>query len=776
MLKVLLNKPELRRYFLSHVFPSIERLYDDLINSFPELQQFTFHEITSTLKEFDWIYESSYGIYVYPSKRRLKLFRISVAATGVGFASEIKESEANLDFVKKEKKETDIFIPRTTVDLMHFLDGDVFYSDLDQNKIDSNRCVFIFKKLANDIRVCDVRKNNTKFLTKDFVAYVPNGDHIDIVNLSATKRAREEFKDKDGYLGIIRQVRNFAFAEHGGFIAIEHEYVLDRIFNSESEITNTINSILGKFSLPDAFSDNVLAEARSYGEEVPDYDLKVRKDLTKLNFVTIDGEDAKDFDDAVYCQRLEDNSGWRLYVAIADVSYYVREGSFLDESARTRATSIYFPTRVVPMLPEELSNGLCSINPNVKRFTLVCEMTINNKGKLNSYEFYQACIISKNRYTYNQVQNIIDSGFSELKNSTVELNQDLANLFQLYQALTYARDERGAIAIESSEPKFKFNEDGTIEGMYFLNRKDAHKMIEELMIITNVAAAKYVYDNNAPAPNRNHSIPTVERITSLNNYLVNFDIAVPPFPTPKDYQDLAKVIDKLPSERELVYTQMLRSLPRAVYETDSKGHFGLALEKYAQFTSPIRRYPDLLLHRVIKSIIFEKDQLAGYMQGAFRYQAEMMDALCEYCSSTEFKVEKAGYDFLDWIKCRFMQRYLGKEFVAIVSTITKNGLFVTIPDYQIDGFISFMGEDKPLLNKLKKTAKLRDRLKVIVNKISLHDRRIEFILENQKVSEPRPPVERLVHRLGRLDLPTENEKPQRSNSKFKSKRNNRKRK
>ncbi|RIY35368.1 ribonuclease R family protein [Psittacicella gerlachiana] len=746
-----LSTKNVKQFFKTKVFRSLESLYKELSTNFSEFSNFSYEEVISSLRNLNWLYAGAFGYYVYPTKKPLTLYRISVTNSGVAFASELTEAEANSDFFKKEKKETDIFIPRNIVDANHFLDGDIFYSNLNKNNADSSANVFIFKKLANDRRVCDVRRNTNKFVNKLFVAYVPNGDHIDLINLTATQRAIEEFKGKEGYLGIIRQVRNFAFAERGGFVVINHEYVLERIFNSDSEVENTIESVLSKFELPVAFADDVVAEAQSFGEEVPEYDLNVRKDLTHLNFVTIDGEDARDFDDAVYCEQLTDKSGWRLYVAIADVSYYVRENTPLGESAAQRSTSIYFPTRVVPMLPEELSNGLCSINPQVKRFTLVCEMIIDNKGKLKTYDFYQACIISKNRFTYNQVQEIINSDFTNLTNSTAELNQDLRSLYKLYQKLTLAREERGAIALETSEPHFRFNPDGSIAEMYFVQRHDAHKMIEELMVITNVAAAKFVYDHGVAAPNRNHSIPTVERITTLNNYLANFNLAVPPFPQPKDYQNLAKVIDTLPSEKELVYTQMLRSLPRAVYETDSHGHFGLALDKYAQFTSPIRRYPDLLLHRVIKAIIFAKVPQIGYSQGAFLYQDERMDALCETCSNTEFKVEKACYDFLDWIKCRFMQRYIGKEFVAIVSTITKNGLFLTIPEFQIDGFLSFSGEDKALLEKVKNNTELRDKLKIRVHKISLHDRRIEFVLNTQKVSAKSAPKERYVTQLGRTD-------------------------
>ncbi|RIY31792.1 hypothetical protein CJP74_06375 [Psittacicella melopsittaci] len=753
MLIDLLHQKSVGEFFKFRVFADEKELYQDLCLNFTEFKDYPQDEVITELNNLNWLFSCHFGYYVYRTPRPLKLYRLTVTHTGVAFAREITESEVDIKFIKKEKSLDDIFIPRDVVEKLCIFDGDIFYSNLNQNNSESGRFVVIPRKIADDRRVCDVRRNTNKSVKAPFVAYIPNGEHIDLINLSATDRALEEFKNKEGYLGIIRHVRDFAFSDRGGFTVVDSKFVLDRIFNSDSEITNTIDSILDKFDLPIKFDEDVLAQARSFGDEVPEYDTNVRKDLTHLNFVTIDGEDARDFDDAVYCQKLEDNQGWRLFVAIADVSYYVREGTPLGRCAEARSTSIYFPTKVVPMLPEELSNGLCSINPEVKRFTLVCEMIIDQEGNLGNFEFYEACIISKKRFTYNQVQGIINSGFKDLTNSTPELNTDLQALFALYQALTEAREKRGAIAIETSEPKFRFNPDGTIAEMYFLQRHDAHKLIEELMIITNVAAATFVYDHAVPAPNRNHSIPTQEKINALNNYLANFNFAMPPFPKPVDYQELGKLIDQLPSEKELVYTQMLRSLSRAEYETDSRGHFGLALERYAQFTSPIRRYPDLLLHRVIKSIIFSDQQVTGYVEGAFLYTAKHMDQLCERCTGIEFKVEKACYDFLDWIKCRFMQRYVGKEFDVIVSTITKNGLYLTIPEYQIDGFLSFNGEDQRLLNKLKNETKLRDRLRIRVNKISLHERRIDFVLHNQKVSDNAQPKERYVRFPGRADYP-----------------------
>ncbi|MFC6276590.1 ribonuclease R family protein [Psittacicella hinzii] len=726
------------------VFRNQHDLYLSLSQQFSGFKQYSAEQVYQALTDLNWIYETQFGLYVYPGKKRCRLFRMSVTQAGSGFASEITEEEAQRnDFFKKEKKDTDIFFHPGTVDSLHLLDGDIFYSDIVQYGADQLDNVFIFKKMSENQVVCDIRKNTQTFAPTNFLAYVPALNHINLINVIASKKIEEEYDKKPGFLGIIKQVRELSFKPQGGFKVVKNNFVLERFFNSESEIENTINSILAKFNLESTFPDIVVEQARSFGDHVPEYDRQVRKDLTHLNFVTIDGEDARDFDDAVYCEPLNDGSGWKLYVAIADVSYYVREDTALNTNACKRATSIYFPTKVVPMLPEELSNGLCSINPHVKRFTLCCEMIIDRKGKLKTYDFYQACIISKNRFTYNQVQDIIDSKYTDLRYSTPELNNDIRNLNCLYQALLKARDKRGALVIETSEPKFKFNPDGSIAEIYFLERKDAHKLIEELMIITNVAAAKFVDDHAALAPNRNHAQPPLERVVALNQSLYKYGYEISPYPDSHEYNELLEKINNLTEDRDLLNSLVLRSLPRALYEVNSTGHFGLALDKYAQFTSPIRRYPDLLLHRVIKSIIFAKNEQAIQEQGGYVYDYDRMDKLCFDCSSTEYKVEKASYDFLDWIKCRFMERFLGKDFIGVISTVAKNGVFVRIPEYQIDGFLSFNSSTpNRALAKLKETAEIRQRLHITVHRISLHDRKLEFILASDK----RKPVTELEHK------------------------------
>ncbi|MFB0998808.1 MAG: VacB/RNase II family 3'-5' exoribonuclease, partial [Colwellia sp.] len=378
---------------------------------------------------------------------------------------------------------------------------------------------------------------------------------------------------------------------------------------------------------------------------------------------TIDGEDARDFDDAVYCQP-EESGGWRLWVAIADVSYYVRNGTALDDEAISRGNSVYFPSQVIPMLPEKLSNGLCSLNPDVDRLCMVCEMTISATGELSGSEFYSAVMRSHARFTYSKVATILSGEDANekaaLREEYAPLVPDLENLYQMYLALKTSRTTRGAIAFETSESLFLFNNDRKIESIVPLIRNDAHKIIEECMVLANVATAKFVEKHQMPGLFRVHDKPSVDKYTNFVTYLNELGISLPTReqPEPADYADILNHVQGRP-DQELIQTMLLRSMRQAVYQSENLGHFGLALESYSHFTSPIRRYPDLVIHRVIKAILAKQAKAATKNTeanvGFYEYSPEAVIELGEQCSMTERRADDATRDVSDWLKCEFMQ-------------------------------------------------------------------------------------------------------------------------
>jgi len=470
-----------------------------------------------------------------------------------------------------------------------------------------------------------------------------------------------------------------------------------------------IEIALRAHDLPHEFSHQVQAEITSIAEQVEESAKLPRKDLRNLPLVTIDGEDARDFDDAVYCQRKK-SGGWRLWVAIADVSYYVRHGTALDDEAISRGNSVYFPSQVIPMLPEKLSNGLCSLNPDVDRLCMVCEMTVSEAGKLSGYQFYPAVMRSHARFTYTKVAAILASNTSDESSEIAALQEqysslipDLENLKAMYLALSDARSKRGAIAFETEESIFIFNEDKKIDSIEPLMRNDAHKIIEECMILANVATARFIEKHSKPGLFRVHDKPSEDKYNNFVSYLAELGILLPSreAPEPRDYCDiLAKVANR--PDRELIQTMLLRSMRQAVYQSDNLGHFGLALTSYAHFTSPIRRYPDLVVHRVIKSIIIEQakaqaeqSQINNANQGAYAYKLEEVIELGEHCSMTERRADEATRDVSDWLKCEFMQDHVGDSFTGVISTVTNFGLFIRLQDLHIEGLvhITSLGRD-----------------------------------------------------------------------------------
>lgn len=536
-----------------------------------------------------------------------------------------------------------------------------------------------------------------------------------------------------------------------------------------------IDIALREHDLPHTFPPSVMEETSALADEVPEEAKKPRVDLRDLPLVTIDGEDARDFDDAVYCQPKK-SGGWRLWVAIADVSYYVRPGSSLDDEAISRGNSVYFPSQVIPMLPEKLSNGLCSLNPNVDRLCMVCEMTVSAAGKLSGSKFYPAVMNSHARFTYTKVAAILE-GDEALRTEYQQLVPDLENLNQMYLALNAAREQRGAIAFETEESQFLFNENRKIESIVPLQRNDAHKIIEECMILANVATAKFVLKHNMPALFRAHDKPGEEKYQNFVTYLAELGIKLPftEEPKPKDYSHILALVADRP-DKELIQTMLLRSMKQAVYQSECIGHFGLALEAYSHFTSPIRRYPDLVIHRVIKAILEgQENSLAN--EGCYSYNEEAVIELGEHCSMTERRADDATRDVSDWLKCEFMQDHVGDTFSGVISTVTNFGMFIRLHDLHIEGLvhITSLGRDyyhfddvRMCLTGENTGAKFRvgDVVEVQVAAVNLDEKKIDLVLSGSKrVSDTHEPSRKKSTKKG--DKKTDNTTKKKRTSKSK---------
>ena len=496
---------------------------------------------------------------------------------------------------------------------------------------------------------------------------------------------------------------------------------------------------LRNHDIPHKFPSAVEKYVKKFTEEVPEEAKKGRVDLRNLPLVTIDGEDARDFDDAVYCEK--HGKGWKLWVAIADVSYYVRLRSALDVEAHNRGNSVYFPNRVVPMLPEILSNGLCSLNPQVDRLCMVCEMQISAKGKLTDYRFYEAVMNSHARLTYTKVAKMLE-GDEELRTRYSTLVPHLEELYKLYQALLSARHQRGAIDFETIETKFIFNAMGRIERIEPVVRNDAHKIIEECMILANIAAANFMEKHKEPALYRIHATPSEEKLTSFRAFLSDFGLTLEGGlkPTTKDYAALLEKVKERP-DHELIQTMLLRSLSQAVYNADNIGHFGLALEEYAHFTSPIRRYPDLTLHRGIKYLLAKEQGVKRKTTdtGGYHYSFDEMDLLGNHCSMTERRADDATREVADWLKCEYMQDHIGEEFNGVISSVTGFGLFVRLDDLFIDGLvhISTLENDYYQFDAAKQRLigensgmqyRLGDKVRIKVEAVHLENKMVDFSL------------------------------------------------
>ncbi len=496
-----------------------------------------------------------------------------------------------------------------------------------------------------------------------------------------------------------------------------------------------IEIALRKHDLPYEWSADVVALEKKIPKKVSTKEIQGREDLRALPFVTIDGETARDFDDAVYCEKL--SKGLRLLVAIADVSHYVKPGSALDREARLRGNSVYFPRRVIPMLPEALSNEMCSLKPNVDRLALVCDMTLTPAGEVKKYTFYSAVFHSAARFTYTNVAKAL---YSKEKDHGIaaDLLPALKNLDLAFQILLEARHKRGAIDFESIETEMIFNEQGKIENIVPVYRNDAHKLIEECMLAANVCTADFLLKHKHPNLYRVHEGPTPEKLESLRSMLKDFGLQLSGGLTPKagDYAALLEKVKPRP-DVALLQTSMLRSLQQAVYSPDNVGHFGLAYEVYAHFTSPIRRYPDLLTHRAIKAV------LAGEV---YKPDQPWKD-LGIHCSQTERRADEATRDVVAWLKCYYMKDRLGEVFAGTISSVTGFGIFVSLDDVYVEGLVhvSELGQDyfqfdadKHVITgeRTRKRYQLADRVNVKVARVDIETSKIDFVLAGERYKEP----------------------------------------
>jgi len=489
-----------------------------------------------------------------------------------------------------------------------------------------------------------------------------------------------------------------------------------------------IEIALRKHELPHEFSAEVEKAASKLPAGVSEKDLKGREDLRNLPLVTIDGETARDFDDAVYCERR--GKGFKLWVAIADVSHYVRHGDVIDLEARERGNSVYFPRRVIPMLPEVLSNGLCSLMPKVDRLCMACEMDISARGEIAAYRFYPAVMHSRARLTYERVAHVLDDPHGESARALADLVPHLQALHELYEGLLGSRALRGAIDFETVETQMFFDEEGKIERIVPTERNDAHRLIEECMLAANVSASDFLSSHEHPALYRVHEGPTPEKLAGLREFLREFGLQLTGGDNPhaKDYARLLEKIKTRP-DVQLLQTVMLRSLRQAVYSPENVGHFGLAYEAYTHFTSPIRRYPDLLIHRSIKAV------LAGS-----RYDPGNWQELGVHCSDTERRADEATRDVEAWLKCYYMQDRIGESFTATVSGVASFGVFVALHEVYVEGLvhISELGADyfhfdaakhQLLGERTAKRFRLGDRIPVRLVRVDLETAKIDFVLD-----------------------------------------------
>ena len=531
-----------------------------------------------------------------------------------------------------------------------------------------------------------------------------------------------------------------------------------------------------KYGVPHEFSDQALAQARALPDTVQAADKKQRVDLTDIAFVTIDGEDARDFDDAVYCEpaKVGRGKGWRLLVAIADVSHYVETGSAIDIDAYDRATSVYFPRRVIPMLPEKLSNGLCSLNPYVERVCMVCDMLVNAKGEVHAYQFYPAVMLSQARLTYTEVAAILANTRGVEAEQRKAVVPHLLNLHEVYQALLKERGVRGAVDFETTETQIVCDEVGRIEKIVPRTRNVAHRLIEEAMLAANVCSADFIAQSKHVGLFRVHEGPTPEKIEVLRNYLKasNIGMTVSDDPKPGEFQQIATATKDRPDAPQ-IHSMLLRAMQQAIYTPMNGGHFGLAFEAYTHFTSPIRRYPDLLVHRVIKAILKKSKYQLPVLPTPGEAEAKLSKRLAArvkepsekpkkasadqlawqaaglHCSANERRADEASRDVEAWLKCKYMHEHLGEEFGGVVTAATSFGIFVTLDAMYVEGLVHIteLGGEYYRFDEARQELRgersgmryaLGTRVRVQVSRVDLDGRKIDFRLVHEGEEKGKP--------------------------------------
>ncbi len=527
-----------------------------------------------------------------------------------------------------------------------------------------------------------------------------------------------------------------------------------------------------KYEVPHRFSPQTLVQAAGLPDKIRAIDRKHRIDLTDVALVTIDGEDARDFDDAVYCEpavlgkdtgKAKTANGWRLIVAIADVSHYVKPGEPIDDDAYERATSVYFPRRVIPMLPEKLSNGLCSLNPNEDRLAMVADMLVTASGEVQAYQFYPAVICSHARFTYTEVAAILANTRGPEAARREALVAHLLNLHEVYRALLKERARRGAVDFETTETQIVCDENGRIEKIVPRTRTEAHKLIEECMLAANVCSADFIARAKHPSLYRVHEGPTPEKRTLLQNYLkaLGLGLSVSDDPKPAEFQAIAAATkDRVDAQQ--IHTMLLRSMQQAIYTGTNSGHFGLAYEAYTHFTSPIRRYPDLLVHRVIKALLGGKRYhlVTGASNPApvnrrtpakpvktASAEEEKWEVAGVHCSVNERRADEASRDVEAWLKCRYMREHLGEEYGGTVSAVTSFGLFVTLDGLYVEGLVHIteLGGEYYRFDEIRQELRgersgvryaVGTRVRVQVSRVDLDGRKIDFRMTREGEDEP----------------------------------------
>jgi ribonuclease R len=525
-----------------------------------------------------------------------------------------------------------------------------------------------------------------------------------------------------------------------------------------------------KYGVPHEFSAECLAEAKALPEKVRPADKKGRIDLTDVPLVTIDGEDARDFDDAVYCEpaKVGRGKGWRLLVAIADVSAYVQTGSAIDIDAYDRATSVYFPRRVIPMLPEKLSNGLCSLNPDVERLCMVCDMLVAADGEIYAYQFYPAVMFSHARFTYTEVAAILGNTRGPEAAKRKDRVKDLLNLADVYKALLKQRGRRGAVDFETTETQIICDDAGRIEKIVPRTRNEAHRLIEEAMLAANVCSADFIAEGKHPGLYRVHEGPTPEKKEILRGYLkaMGVGLSITDDPKPGEFQAIAEATKERPDSQQ-IHTMLLRSMQQAIYTPFNSGHFGLAYEAYTHFTSPIRRYPDLLVHRVIKAILTKTRYQLPMLPTPGEAHAKLAKRLASrvkapttkpqkatiaptkevlaweaaglHCSANERRADEASRDVEAWLKCKYMREHLGEEYGGVVTAATTFGIFVTLDAMYVEGLVHIteLGGEYFKFDEMRQELRgertgiryaIGTRVRVQVSRVDLDGRKIDFRL------------------------------------------------